>query len=62
MIIINVENGSYAASYFCKIFSGFIDEQKALKNSIYMKYNDIINVSTVTFDQLKGILAECEMY
>jgi len=42
MIIISVENGSY----FCGnrhlfYFSGFIDEYKVQKNSIYLKYNHL---------------------
>ncbi len=31
-------------------FAGFTDEQKVQKNSIYLKFCNIISVFTVTFD------------
>ncbi len=55
---------SCAASYFCGNrdtfdFSGFFDELKVQKNSIYFEIEiicNIINLFTVTFDQFNASL------
>ncbi len=43
-------------SFGDKFFPGFFDEWKVQKNSIYLKYKDIINVFTATFDQFNASL------
>ncbi len=60
--MINVEI-SCAALYFCGnrdifYFSGFTDEQKVQKSSIYLKLCNIINVFTGTFDQFNASVIE----
>ncbi len=38
------------------IYPGFFDEWKVQQKSIYLKYKDIINVFTATFDQFNASL------
>ncbi len=50
---------------WCIVFSGFFDEQKVQKNSIYLKYKsfcNIINVITVIFDQFNVSLLNKKKY